>query len=86
MSQMGFEEISRVFHESFMEEEVSKMFQGCFRILKGVSKVFQGSFKQKEGLFIWKLQPGGKLILMVVFSYMKEGRLQELYRGHLSGE
>ena len=41
-----FKEVSRVFHESFMEEEVSRMFQGCFMIFKGVSRVFQGSFSE----------------------------------------
>ena len=30
----------RVFYESFIDEEVSRMFQGCFMILEGVSKVF----------------------------------------------
>ena len=28
-----------------MEEEISRMFQGCF-LIKGVSRVFQGSFKK----------------------------------------
>ena len=37
-----------MFHESFMEEEVSRMFQGCFIIFKGVSRLFQGSFKKKS--------------------------------------
>ena len=31
-----FKEVSRVFHESFMEVEVSWMFQECFVIFKGV--------------------------------------------------
>ena len=35
-----------MFHESFMEEKVSRMFQGCFMIFKGVSRVFQGSHKK----------------------------------------
>ena len=47
-----------MFHESFMEEEVSWMFQGsfhdfqgCFMIFKGVSRVFQGSFKKNFKVF-----------------------------------
>ena len=64
-------------------KELSRKFLRCF---KKVSCCMAQLPEQKEGLFILKLQPGGKLILMVVFSYMKEGRLQELYRGHLSGE
>ena len=55
-----------MFHESFMEGEVSWIFQGCFMIFKVVFRVFQGGFKktllhvawhssqlpeQKEGLF-----------------------------------
>ena len=47
-----------VFQESFMEEEVSWMFQGCFHdfqgffmIFKGVSRVFQGSFKKTFKVF-----------------------------------
>ena len=39
-----------MFHESFMEEEISRMFQGCFMI-KGVSRVFQGSFKKTFKVF-----------------------------------
>ena len=35
-------EVTRLFHESFMEEEVSWMCPGCF-VIKGVSIVFQGS-------------------------------------------
>ena len=35
-----------VFHESFLEEEISWIFQGCFMIFKGVYRVFQGSFKK----------------------------------------
>ena len=40
-----FEGVSRVFLENFTEEEVSRMFQGCFMIFNGVSRVFHGSFK-----------------------------------------
>ena len=46
-----FKEVSRVFDESFMEEEVSRMFQGCFIFFKGVSRVFQGSFKTTFKVF-----------------------------------
>ena len=46
-----FKEVSRVFHESLMEEEVSRMFQGCFMIFKDVSRVFQGSFKKTFKVF-----------------------------------
>ena len=35
-----------MFHESFLEEDFSRMFQGCFMIFKGVPRVFQGSFKK----------------------------------------
>jgi len=31
-----------VFLESFIEEEVSRMLQGCLMIFEGVSRVFQG--------------------------------------------
>ena len=41
MFERFFKEVSRVFHESFMEEEVSRMFQGCFIIFKGVSECFK---------------------------------------------
>ena len=34
-----------MFQENFKDEEVSRMFPGCFMIFKGVSRVFQGSFK-----------------------------------------
>ena len=37
-----------MFHESFMEEEVSKMF---FMIFEGVSRVFQVSFKKTFKVF-----------------------------------
>ena len=37
-------EVSRVFHENFKEEYISRMFQGCFMIFKGVSGVFQRNF------------------------------------------
>ena len=40
----SFKEVSRVFHESFMEEEVSRISQGRFIFFKGVSRVFQGNF------------------------------------------
>ena len=46
-----FKEFSRVFHESFMGEEVSRMFQGCFMIFKDVSRVFQESFKKSFKVF-----------------------------------
>ena len=50
----------RVFHESFKEEEVSRMFQGCFQsasrqLSKCFKKVAWHSLqlpKQREGLFI----------------------------------
>ena len=47
----SFKEVLRVFHESFREEEVSRMFhdiQGCSL---SVSKVFQGSFKKTFKVF-----------------------------------
>ena len=40
-----------MFHESFMEEKVSRMFQVCFMIFKGVSRVFQRSFKKTFKVF-----------------------------------
>ena len=40
-----------MFHESFMGEEVSRMFQGCFMIFKDVSRVFQGSFNKTLKVF-----------------------------------
>ena len=39
-----------MFHESVMEEEISRMFQGCF-IIKGVSRVSQVSFKKTFKVF-----------------------------------
>ena len=36
--------------EGFMEEEISRIFQGCFMI-KSFSRVFQGSFKKTFKLF-----------------------------------
>ena len=33
-----------MFHESFIDEEVLRMFRGHFMIFKGVCRVFQGSF------------------------------------------
>ena len=38
-----------MFHEIFKEEVVSKMFQGCFMISKGVSRVLQRIFQG-----VWK--------------------------------
>ena len=46
-----FEGVLRVSQGSFMEEKVSRMFQGCFMIFKGVSRVFQGSFKKTFKVF-----------------------------------
>ena len=46
-----FKEVSRMFHESFKEQEVSRIFQECFIIFKGVSRVFQGSFKKTFKVF-----------------------------------
>ena len=44
-------DVSRLFLENFTEEEISRMFQGCFMI-KGVSRVlFQGSFKKTFKVF-----------------------------------
>ena len=43
-----------MYHESFMEEDVSRVFhdvQGYFMIFKGVSRVFQGSFKKTFKVF-----------------------------------
>ena len=40
-----FKEVSRVFHESFIDEEVLSMFRGRFVIFKGFCRMFQGSFK-----------------------------------------
>ena len=40
-----------MFHESFKGEEVSRMFQGCFMIFKGVCRVFQGSFNDVSRKF-----------------------------------
>ena len=35
-----------MFHESFMEEEISRMFQGCFMIsFQSVSRKFQENFQ-----------------------------------------
>ena len=48
--QGSFKKTCKVFKESFMEEEISRMFQGCFMI-KGVSRVFQGSFKKTFKVF-----------------------------------
>ena len=49
-----FQGSSRVFLESFMDKEVSRMFQLTFMIFKGISKVFQGSFKKTLRCFIKK--------------------------------
>ena len=38
-------DVSRLFLENFTVEEVSRMFQGCFMIFKGVSREFHESFK-----------------------------------------
>ena len=38
-----------MFHEIFKEEVVSKMFQGCFMISKGVSRVLETIFQG-----VWK--------------------------------
>ena len=46
-----FKEVSRLFLENFTEEEVSRMFQWCFMIFKGVSRVFHGSFKKTFKVF-----------------------------------
>ena len=40
-----------MFRESFMDEEVSRIFLGCFLIFEGVSRVFQGSFKKTFNVF-----------------------------------
>ena len=40
-----------MFHESFMEGEVSWIFQGCFMIFKVVFRVFQGGFKKTLKVF-----------------------------------
>ena len=40
-----------VFHESFMEGEVSWIFQGYFMIFKVVFSVFQGGFKKTLKVF-----------------------------------
>ena len=40
-----------MFHESFMEGEVSWIFQGCFMIFKVVFRVFQGEFKKTLKVF-----------------------------------
>ena len=40
-----------MFLENFTEEEVSRMFQWCFMIFKGVSRVFHGSFKKTFKVF-----------------------------------
>ena len=34
-----------MFHEIIIKEEVSRMFQGCLMIFKGVSRVFQENFQ-----------------------------------------
>ena len=39
-------EASRVFLESFKEEEVSRMFLGGFMIFKGISRLYQKCFKE----------------------------------------
>ena len=46
-----FKEVSRVFHESLKEQDVSRIFQECFIIFKGVFRVFQGSFKKTFKVF-----------------------------------
>ena len=46
-----FKDVSNVFLESLMEEEISGIFHGCFMIFKGVSRVFQGSFKKTFKVF-----------------------------------
>ena len=62
MFQGCFNEVSRVFQESFKEMEVSRMFhdfEGCSKSVskvfqgcsKSVSKVFQGSFKKTFRVF-----------------------------------
>ena len=40
-----------MFHESFMEGEVSWIFQGYFMIFKVVFRVFQGGFKKTLKVF-----------------------------------
>ena len=44
-------DVSRLFLENFTEEEVSRMFQGCFMIFKGVPRVFEGSLKKSFKVF-----------------------------------
>ena len=41
-----FKKVSWVIHESFKEEEVSRMFQGFFIIFKGIPRVCQWRFKE----------------------------------------
>ena len=46
---MCFKEVKRVFRGSFMDEEVSRIFQECFIIFKGFSgfsRVFPECFKE----------------------------------------
>ena len=44
-------DVSRLFLENFTEEEVSRMFQGCFMIFKGVSRMYNESFKKTFKVF-----------------------------------
>ena len=43
--QGSFKGFSRVFHESFIDDEVLRMFRGRFMIFMGVCRVFKKSFK-----------------------------------------
>ena len=51
MFQLCFKEVSRVFHESFKELEVSRMFHDFQRCSKSVSKVLQGCSKSVSKMF-----------------------------------
>ena len=66
-------DVSRLFLENFTEEEVSRMFQGCFMIFKGVSRVFHGSFKKTFNMF----QKVSRCMALIVAS-RAEGVLVEL--------
>ena len=67
-----------MFHESFMEEEISRIFQGCFMI-KGVSRVFQGRFKET-----FKVFPKSFMCMALIVASRAEGGLVVILVGYKS--
>ena len=61
-----------MFHKSFMEEEISRMFHGCLMII-GVSRVFQGSFKKTFKVF----QKSFMCMAIIAASRAEGGLVQE---------